>query len=109
MERSSPPLWRIICRRACLQNTYWQFDVCHERNRLLHGVLQIKMLFPGVKFSHNLKGEYMKNKLLTALILAIILVALFVVPVLATDADVEYVPMETRQLFIQVYSLVMIV
>jgi hypothetical protein len=48
----------------------------------------------------------MKSKLLTAFILAIVLVALFVVPALATNADVEYVPLETRQLFIQIYVAV---
>ena len=46
------------------------------------------------------------NKLLTAFILAIALVALFVVPALAQDVDVEYIPLETRQGFIKIYSLV---
>jgi len=47
----------------------------------------------------------MKNKLLTAFILAIILVVVFVVPALATSDDVEYVPLETRQAFIQIYAV----
>jgi hypothetical protein len=48
----------------------------------------------------------MKNKSLSALILALVLATLFAVPALATNADVEYISQETRQGFIQVYAVV---
>jgi len=46
------------------------------------------------------------NKLLTAFVLAIVLVAIFVVPALATNKDVKIISPETRQKFIEIFSAV---
>jgi hypothetical protein len=55
------------------------------------------------------KVSPIKNKLLTAFILAIIVVAVFAVPALAQNADVEYVSVENRQSFILIYSAVTVI
>jgi len=48
----------------------------------------------------------MKSKLLSAFILAIVLIAVFVVPALAKSDELEYIGLETRQSFIQIHSVV---
>lgn len=50
-----------------------------------------------------------KNKVLIASLIALALVFLFVVPAMATNKDVEYIPLESRQLFIQIYTAVTLV
>ena len=48
----------------------------------------------------------MKSRLLSAFVLAIVLVAIFAVPAFAVDEDVEYILLETRQRVILIYSAV---
>ena len=47
----------------------------------------------------------MKNKLLSAFILAIVLVAVFAVPAFAKSDKLAYVSLETRQLVIRIYAI----